>query len=94
MRLIDTIRGNGFIVSETQGRNPVQYELEIWQKEVRNDPFPPIPGMEQIRGSVYPAHAFVGEEITLELQDGRKLRFFYTNSGSPEIVGAGVFEQA
>jgi hypothetical protein len=48
-----------------------------------------IPGMKSIEGRVSPVRFFGDPDLTLELQDGRKLRFFFKDMhGSIAARGA------
>jgi hypothetical protein len=90
-----TTKGKGVVVSNN-GRNQAECELESWEKQHLSgdleEPTTSTPVMSRIRGWIHPVHAEVGEEATLELQDGQILRFFYNNSGSTEITAKGGFE--
>ena len=93
MRLIQSVTGKGTVRSKDGKHVHVKYELTEFQEEVRaghmGDPNASILGLKQIRGWVEPV-SFIGDELTLELQDNRKLKFFFTDTNG-KIVGSGGF---
>jgi hypothetical protein len=91
---VETITGKGTVTleddpSEEWSKMPVDYELEIWQEQISTplmgNPSASVPGMKQIRGWIHPQCCAVGDIATLELNDGRKLKFFYVADTSDEI---------
>jgi len=93
MQLIENPKGVGTVISK-KGGSQAEYELDVWQDQtpVATMDNPNAAGLNQIRGWVHPVHCAVGEIATLELQDGRKLKFFYLTNASAEITAIGGFE--
>jgi hypothetical protein len=83
LRHIETLRGNGTVVSNAGERVTVRYELEIYQEEAKasapTEPRTPILGLREIVGVVLPVSFFHEHELLLEFEDGRKLTFRYLN---------------
>jgi hypothetical protein len=93
LRRIDPLKGTG-IVTSTRGKTPVEYELEIWQEQIptpmMDNPKASVPGMLQFRGGwIRPVCCPLGEIASLEMQDGRSLKFAYTflSSGTIRVYG-------
>ena len=84
MKHIETLKGIGTVTSSQGQPEPVNYELHIYQQEVPaatlDDPHATIPGLKEIRGRIDPVCFFGENGLTLEMQDGRKLQFFFTSS--------------
>ena len=84
MRHIETMDGGGTVTSGSGEQKSVRYELHVYQHEIsaatRENPHATIPGMKDIRGRVEPLCFFGENGLTLEMQDGRKLKFFFTDS--------------
>ena len=84
MRHLETMKGRGTMTSNAGERVAVQYELKVYQNEIDagslNNPGATIPGMKRITGTVQPVRFFGENGLTLEMQDGRKLKFFFTDS--------------
>jgi hypothetical protein len=84
MRHIDTMKGKGTVTSNNGKKVAVQYELSVYQDEIPAgnllDPHATIPGLKTVRGSVSPVCFFGENGLLLEMQDGRKLKFFFSDS--------------
>ena len=84
MRHIETMKGRGTMTSNSGEQVAVRYELHAYQDEVHAgtlaNPGATIPRMREIRGTVQPVRFFGENGLTLEMQDGRKLRFFFTDT--------------
>jgi hypothetical protein len=94
MRHIETIEGNGTVTTNTGERVGVHYTLNVFQKDIpatsHSNPFGSASGMKEIHGHVEPV-GFFGQILTLEMQDGRKLKFFFTDGrGSISASGGWV----
>src|SRR3954469_12573872 len=91
MRHHQTLKGHGTVTSQSGEQVPVVHDLRVYRDEIRTgtqvNPHATIPGrMEEFRGTVQPVF-FLGEsELTLELQDGRKLKFLFTGETSGSIA--------
>ncbi len=83
MRCIETMKGDGTVTADDGEQFSVKYELNVYQDEIpagnMDDPRATIPGLKDIRGWVEPVRLF-DQTLTLEMQDGRKLKFFFTDS--------------
>jgi hypothetical protein len=85
------MKGTGSVTSKN-GETPVQYELEVWEEQIStplmDNPSASVPGMQRIQGWVRPVCCTLGEVASLEMQDGRKVKFRYTNlSGAIAVSG-------
>jgi hypothetical protein len=92
-KLIDTIEGSGTVTSSSGEHAAVHYVLHIYQDQIsvanRQNPNAMAPGLKSIEGPVLPVCFFGDRDLTLELQDGRKLRFSFTDMhGSIAAKGA------
>ncbi len=84
MRVVENLQGSGRVTNLAGIDYRAEYCLEILQQDwvVRSQDQEEgqiVPGLKTILGQVEPA-LFLGEEGLLELEDGRKLRFFFKNS--------------
>jgi len=96
MKHVETMRGNGTVTAKSGQTTAVRYELRVYQEEIPcgtlDNPHATIPGLKTIQGVVEPV-CFLGEnDLLLTMQDGRKLKFFFTDqkgsvrgSGEPSI---------
>jgi len=77
------MKGSGTVTSGGGERVAVQYELHVYQKEIPAgnllDPNSTIPGLKRYEGWVSPVCFFGENGLLLEMQDGRKLKFFFTD---------------
>ncbi len=92
MKHLETLQGKGFVPTKS-GKTPVEYELRIYQQEIRakslENPSGTIPGLKEIHGWVRPFCGSMGEALSLEMQDGRTVSFFFTDSqGSIAVRGS------
>jgi hypothetical protein len=82
MQHIETMTGNGTVTSDTGERVAVKYDINVYQDEIPAgnmlNPHATVPGMKEFHGNVWPV-CFFGKTVLLEMQDGRKMRFFFTN---------------
>lgn len=80
MRFIEAMKGTGAMTSNAGERVPVQYELHVYQEQIpagtMQSPHATVPRMKEIRGTVLPVRFFGESGLLLEMQDGRKLKFF------------------
>ena len=83
-RHLGTLRGDGTVTSNGGEKARVHYDLEDYQEESEasppGSPGEAILGLREIRGVVSPVRFFGEYELLLELEDGRRLEFHYTNS--------------
>ena len=81
MRHIETMRGTGTATSPNGQSQPVSYHLDAHQDEIRagsfDNPNATIPGMKSITGWVNPVCFFGENGVVLEMEDGRKMKFFF-----------------
>lgn len=90
MRHLETLKGQGAVVSKSGERNPVQYDIRVYQEQISaatlTNPGATIPGLKTIQGTIRPV-CFWGENpLTLELMDGRTAKFlFKDNQGSVHV---------
>jgi hypothetical protein len=92
-RLIDTIEDSGTVTSGSGEHATVHYVLHVYQKEIAaghaQDGNATIAGLTSYEGRVSPVCFALGQDLTLELQDGRKLKFFFKDTrGSIATKGA------
>jgi hypothetical protein len=83
MRHVERMNGTGTVTSGGGVQKPVQYDLHVYQEEISagtsENPNATIPGMKDIRGRVDPVCFSGDRDLTLQMQDGRKLKFFFAN---------------
>jgi hypothetical protein len=85
-RRIDTITGKGTVTSN--GGKQAVYQNDIPADHMQN-PDATIPGLKRYEGRVLPVCFFGNQDLTLEMQDGRELKFFFTDMrGSIATKGA------
>lgn len=84
MRHLETMKGRGTVTANNGDQFGAQYELRVYQDEIDagslNNPGATIPGMKTIQGVVQPVRFFGENGLTLEMQDGRKLKFLFTDT--------------
>ena len=84
MKNVETMRGNGTVTANSGQTTAVRYELRVYQEEIPcgtlDDPHATIPGLNTIQGLVEPVCFFGENDLLLTLQDGRKQKFFFTDS--------------
>jgi glucan phosphorylase len=78
-QLIAELAGTGKIFRGNQLLTEVPYSLRIYQEYVHG-----IPALRDIEGSVHADQRFIfpliGEELSLELNDGHRIGFFFTDA--------------
>ncbi|HLH41131.1 MAG TPA: hypothetical protein VKX39_18420 [Bryobacteraceae bacterium] len=93
MRHLETLRGRGHVGTDG-GKTSVEYELRIYQKEIRagtmENPGATIPGMKSIEGWVRPFVGSMGTVLTLEMSDGRTVKFFFRDTLGSVVVSGGI----
>jgi hypothetical protein len=92
-KLIEKIEGSGTVTSSSGEHAAVHYVLHIYQDQISvanmQNPNATMPGIKSIEGPVLPVCFFRDPDLTLELQDGRKLKFSFTDMhGSIATKGA------
>ena len=85
MRKVETMNGRGTVQDSDGESVQVQYELDVYQEDLpagtpRNNPHTTVPGMKEVRGIVTPVCFFGADKLLLTMQDGRRLRFFFTDT--------------
>ena len=84
MRHIETMRGRGTATAPNGQSQAVSYELDVYQDQIRagsfDNPSATIPGMKQITGRVSPVCFFGQNDVELFMEDGRKMKFFFTDT--------------
>jgi hypothetical protein len=83
MRHVERMNGTGIVTSESGDQKPVQYDLHVYQEEISvatlENPKAIIQGMKDIRGRVDPVCFFGDSDLTLEMKDQRRMKFFFTD---------------
>jgi hypothetical protein len=80
MRQLETVKGQGTVTSNGGTVQSVKYELSVWQREIAaGTPHATIPGLQEITGRVLPVCFFTERDLILQIQDGRKLTFSFTD---------------
>lgn len=83
MRHLETINGQGTVVSKSAGRVAVRYALHVYQDEINAGGLTTtgtIPGLKTIEGTIQPVCFFGENGLTLELADGRTAKFLFMDS--------------
>jgi hypothetical protein len=79
MRIVDVLKGTGKVVSRS-GNFAVQYDLEVYEKE--------------IRGWIRPYLGEEGEWLTLQMQNGSSLKFLFTDTSCTVTSNEGIIPAA
>jgi len=87
MRRIETLSGNGTVTPADGKPVRVRYTLNILQEEI-NVGTGTIPGLKSIHGAVRPFCGALRERLTLRMEDGRTVDFFFTDMNG-SVVGTG-----
>ena len=80
------MKGKGAITSGSGGKVPAAYDIDCYQVEVptgflqSTDPNSTTTGTKTYEGVVHPFCFTLGEALTLEMQDGRKLTFRFRST--------------
>ena len=82
------LSGNGSVTPAVGQSVAVRYELEMSQRGIPDGFGGTIPGTQSIRGSVRPVCGAPGEMLTLQMEDGRALGFFFTAGDRIAATGA------
>jgi|NGEPerStandDraft_6_1074524.scaffolds.fasta_scaffold123790_2 hypothetical protein len=89
-RLLETMKGTGTVTANSGEQIAVRYELHVYQDEVpvgtMENPHATMPGLKEYRGVIQPVRFFSESGLLLEMQDGRKLKFFFTDSMTGTIA--------
>ena len=96
-RLIDTMEGSGTVRSSSGDHADVHYVLQVYQDQISvanmQNPHAMMPGFKSIEGRISPV-CFSGDpELTLELQDGHKLKFFLRIRAAPSLTVDAAFDR-
>jgi hypothetical protein len=82
MSLRENVKGKGTVTSKTGEKFDVRHDVNVYRTELAAGhtlaPNATIGGMDRYEGVILPVHCF-GEMLTLEVQDGRKLNFFFVD---------------
>ena len=80
-RELERMRGRGVVTEDNTGKMyPATYDLCRTQNVVDLGPDePPLPTTRNVVGCILPVNSFEGYK-TLQMEDGRKFKFFYSNS--------------
>jgi hypothetical protein len=80
MKHLEKIKGKGTVTSQSGETFPATYDIDVYQNEIPAghllDGSATIPGLKRYEGTVLPVRA-LGETQTLEMQDGRRMVFFF-----------------
>jgi hypothetical protein len=94
--LVETMKGRGMVTSPSGEKVPVTYNLRVDQKQIHagslNDATATIPGMKTISGTVLLVHSFGVNGLLLEMEDGRRVRFFFTDMHGSMATNGGIEE--
>jgi hypothetical protein len=86
--------GRGTVTSSRGEQKPVQYDLHAYQEEISagtlENPNATISGAQDIRGRVDPVCFFGDRDLTLEMKDGRKMTFLFTDKRGTIALGAWI----
>ena len=78
------MKGNGTVTANNGEQVAVRYEVHVYQDQIpirtMSDPQTIMPGSKEYRGVIQPVRFFGENGLTLEMKDGRKLKFSFTNS--------------
>ncbi|MDO8682603.1 MAG: hypothetical protein Q7N50_03885 [Armatimonadota bacterium] len=91
MRHIETMKGNGTVTTDDGQEVVVCYKLDVYQREMQSSALKdsytsPVLGLKHCEGTIEPV-CFFGQTLTLEMEDGRKLRFFFKDtSGTIALI--------
>jgi hypothetical protein len=89
MRHLETLKGQGTVVSSSGERVAVRYTLQVYQSEIDASSLTTtgtIPGLKTIEGTIQPVCFFGENGLTLELADGRTAKFlFMDGQGSVHV---------
>jgi hypothetical protein len=86
-RELERMRGRGTVTEETGKTIAVAYDLSRMQNELFDrSGDPPIPTTRNVVGRILPASPPDGEIKTLQMADGRKLKFFYAGPADGSIA--------
>jgi hypothetical protein len=77
MRHIENMRGSGTVAAPNGESQSVSYNLDAYQNEIPVGSHETIPGMKQITGRINPVCFFGQNGVVLQMQDGRKMKFFF-----------------
>jgi hypothetical protein len=84
-RHIEEIKGKGILTAPDGTSREISYDLDVRQNMIRTpnmgDPNAMIGGLKEIRGRIAPVYFTGINGVTLQLQDGRKMRLLVTDSG-------------
>lgn len=77
------MKGNGTVTATSGEHVAVRYELHQYQNELPvrtlSDPPATMAGLKECRGVIQPVCFLLERDLTLEMQDGRKLKFSFTD---------------
>ena len=94
-KLISELRGTGKVLRKNAVISDAPYEIDVYQEYVDD-----IEALKDIDGSVsLPEHLLMpalmdGEVLTLEMQDGLRLRFFFKDNSGRIANSSGIYDPA
>jgi hypothetical protein len=78
------MKGHGTMTSHAGEQVAVRYELHVYEDEIHagtlDNPGATLPGLKEIRGTIQPVRFFGENGLTLKMEDGRSLKFFFTDT--------------
>jgi hypothetical protein len=81
---IENMNGRGTVTSNIGEEIAVRYDLHVYQDEIHPgtlaNPGATLPGLKEITGVIQPVRFFGENGLLLEMADGRRLKFFFTDS--------------
>jgi hypothetical protein len=90
MRRIQTLNGKGSVTPADGKAVAVRYELDIWQKDIPDGRGGTIPGMKSITGSIRPFCGALREKLTLRMEDGKTVDFFFADTNGSMTATGGI----
>jgi hypothetical protein len=93
---VETLTGHGPISKSDGSEIGVRrYRLSVWQDMVSDGQGGSIPGMFSVEGHIdaqgFEGFSLLSESLTLKLEDGRSLPFFFSNSDG-QIAARGALK--
>jgi hypothetical protein len=87
MKILERLQGTGIVTAPDESETRAKYDLQITQDEPEGAPgVPPITGSKHLSGRVWSIHdpyfvlAHIRKTMTLQMEDGRRFRFFHRAS--------------
>ena len=82
----EMVAGTGVVLDSNHQQKVVYYRLYLDQEQISTPPARKSPRRNTIRGVVQPVCFFDDTNLTLQMQDGRKVKFFFTDSAGSIVA--------